>query len=42
MASKVSRVVGEWPIKYLGIPLGGHLVKYEFWDLVVVKVSKHL
>lgn len=42
MALKVGCTVGEWPIKYLGIPLRGDLDKYEYWDLVVVKVSKHL
>ena len=34
--------VGVWPIKYLGLPLGGNLRKVDFWDSVVAKVSKRL
>ena len=34
--------VGAWPIKYLGLPLGGNLRKQDFWALVVSKVKKIL
>ena len=35
-------VVGEWPIKYLGLPLGGNPRKTEFWEPVLSKVAKRL
>ena len=34
--------LGEWPIKYLGLPLGGNPQMIDFWDLVVTKVAKRL
>ncbi|PON31455.1 hypothetical protein PanWU01x14_369730, partial [Parasponia andersonii] len=34
--------VGNWPIKYLGMPLGGNPRKFDFWELVVAKVSKRI
>ena len=34
--------VGVWPIKYLGLPLGGNPRKVDFWELVVTKVAKRL
>ena len=34
--------VGDWPIKYLGLPLGGNPRKIAFWELVVNKVAKRL
>ncbi|XP_073035927.1 uncharacterized protein [Primulina eburnea] len=32
----------QWPIKYLGAPLGGNPSKMEFWEPVVSKFSKKL
>lgn len=34
--------VGSWPVKYLGIPLGGNPKSVALWDPVVEKVSKKL
>lgn len=34
--------IGRWPIKYLGMPLGGNPRVVAFWDLVVEKVFKRL
>ena len=34
--------VGVWPIKCLGLPLGGNPRKVDFWDSVVTKVSERL
>ena len=34
--------VGVWPIKYLGIPLGGNPRKVDFCEPVVNKVAKRL
>ena len=34
--------VGVWPIKYLGLPLGGNPRKTVFWEPVVNKVAKRL
>ncbi|PON67927.1 hypothetical protein PanWU01x14_099240, partial [Parasponia andersonii] len=34
--------VGSWPIKYLGMPLGGNLEKLDFWEPIVAKVTKRL
>ena len=29
-----------WPIKYLGLPLGGNPRKINFWEPIVTKVTK--
>ena len=42
MATISGCVVGSWPIKYLGLPLGGNPRKIDFWDPVVTKVAKGL
>ena len=34
--------LGDWPIKYLGLPLGGNPRQIHFWDLMVTKVAKRL
>ena len=34
--------VGEWPIPYLGLPLGGNPRGRNFWEPVVRKVAKRL
>ena len=34
--------VGVWPIRYLGLPLGGNSRKIDFWEPVVNKVAKRL
>ena len=34
--------VGEWPIKYLGVPLGGNPSCRSFWDPIIRKVVKRL
>lgn len=34
--------VGKWPIKYLGMPLGGNPRVVAFWDLVVKRFLKGL
>lgn len=42
LAEMISCNVDAWPIKYLGVPLGGQPRSTTFWDLVVEKVSKKL
>ncbi|KAM2902960.1 hypothetical protein COP2_002826 [Malus domestica] len=34
--------VGSWPIKYLGLPLGGRPRALKFWDPMVEKMEKRL
>lgn len=34
--------VQQWPLKYLGMPLGGNPRSISFWDLVVERVNKKL
>ena len=34
--------LGDWPIKYLGLPLEGNPRKIDFWDPVVTNVAKRL
>lgn len=41
-ASLLGRYVLDWPLLYLGIPLGGNPSASSFWDLVVEKVTKCL
>ncbi|KAL5578918.1 hypothetical protein UlMin_011360 [Ulmus minor] len=33
---------GSWPMKYLGLPLGGNPISAEFWNPVIEKVGKRL
>ena len=42
LASLSGCEVGAWPIKYLGLPLGGNPWKLDFWEPVVSKVKKRL
>ena len=32
----------EWPLSYMGLPLGGNPNSIGFWDLVVEKVARRL
>ena len=32
----------DWPIFYLGIPMGGNPKACGFWDLVIERISKRL
>ena len=32
----------DWPLSYLGLPLGGNPNTKSFWDPVVVKVARRL
>lgn len=34
--------VGNWPITYLGMPLGGDPLKKEFWSMVLKKIARRL
>ncbi|KAK9083695.1 hypothetical protein Scep_030166 [Stephania cephalantha] len=33
---------GKWPMKYLGLPVGGSPLRKEFLDSVVQKISHHI
>ena len=42
LVDSVGCEVGEWPITYLGMPLGGNPCCRSFWEPVISKVSKRL
>ena len=42
LASSVGCEIGNWPLKYLGLPLGGNPKKADFWALVLEKVERRL
>ncbi|KAL5546826.1 hypothetical protein UlMin_006513 [Ulmus minor] len=42
LVAKVGCERGSWPMKYLGIPLGGNPNSVELWNPVVEKVGKGL
>ncbi|KAL5557970.1 hypothetical protein UlMin_034181 [Ulmus minor] len=42
LAAVVGCEKGSWPMKYLGLPLGGNPNSTEFWNPVVEKVGKML
>lgn len=42
LANTIGCSVGSWPIKYLGLLLGGNLLKKEFWAPVIDKINKCL
>ncbi|XP_075479416.1 uncharacterized protein LOC142520298 [Primulina tabacum] len=42
LASAIGCKQEQWPIKYLGVPLGGNLTKLEFWAPVISKMSTKL
>ena len=41
-AKMVGCGVGEWPISYLGMPLGENPCSRSFWEPVITKVTKRL
>lgn len=41
MALELGCKQGEWPINYLGLPLGGNPRRIEFWEPVISKMSKN-
>ena len=42
LADQVECSVGVWPIKYLGLSLGGNPTRRTFWEPVVTKAAKRL
>ena len=42
LAGLVECSVGEWPTKYLGLPLGDNPTRKSFWEPVVTKIVKRL
>lgn len=42
MAREIGCKKDEWPVKYLGVPLGGSPIKTEIWEPIVFKMSKQL
>ncbi|KAL5550775.1 hypothetical protein UlMin_000951 [Ulmus minor] len=42
LASEVECKNGSWPMKYLGLPLGGNPNSADFWNPVIEKVGKRL
>ena len=42
LAELVECSVGVWPVKYLGLPLGGNPKSKIFWEPVVIKVARRL
>ncbi|KAH9670663.1 er membrane protein complex subunit 10 [Citrus sinensis] len=42
LASSVGCEIGNWPLKYLGLPLGGNCRKADFWAPVLEKVERRL
>ena len=42
LAELVECSVGIWPIKYLGLHLGGNPIRKSFWEPVVTKVTRRL
>lgn len=42
LADVIGCKVGRWPLKDLGMPIGGNPKAVSFWDLVVEKVSRKL
>ena len=46
MVSRLASVLNcreaEWPLSYLGLPLGGNPKSKAFWDPVVEKVARRL
>ena len=42
LASVFDCRVSEWPLSYLGLPLGGNPKTIGFWDPVVEKISRRL
>lgn len=42
LADSIGCKAEEWPIKYLGIPLGDNPLKLSFWEPIISKVAKKL
>lgn len=42
LAIEVGCEKGSWPMKYLGLPLGGNPNSTEFWNPIIEKVGKRL
>ena len=42
LASVLDCRVSEWPLSYLGLPLGENLQTIGFWDPVVERISRRL
>ena len=42
LASSLDCRVSEWPLSYLGLPLGGNPMTISFWDPVVDRISRRL
>ena len=42
LADLVQCLVGIWPIKYLGLPLGGNHTRKKFWEPIVTKIAERL
>lgn len=42
LAAEMGCEVGSWPLKYLGMPLGGNSRVISFWNPVVEKISRKL
>ena len=42
LAESTGCELGDWPIKYSGLPLGGNPRQIDFWDPLVNKVAKRL
>lgn len=40
IASLLGCKVDEWPLKHLGLPLGGRPKSLSFWDLVVRGIKR--
>ena len=34
--------MGEWPLKYLGLPLGGNPLVMTFWDPIIERIGNKL
>lgn len=41
-ASEVGCQIGYWPVKYLGMPLGGSPLSVGFWEPVLRKIARRL
>ena len=42
LADLVQCLVEIWPIKYLGIPLGGNHTRKKFWEPIETKIAEKL
>ena len=42
LASVLDCRVSEWPLSYLGLPLGGNPKTISFWDPLVKRISRRL